>query len=508
MKIWNRKRLLGVLFVVIFMFGSLLAGCKSDSASNESGEGSGDEPLEISMILPLFEEVPDMNNNFWTEFQEKTNTKLNIEWVPSGDFETKFDLVLSSGSLPDVIWAPEVNAPNLIKAINNGAFWEVGQFLGDFSDYPNLRDNSSSIGWKVVNMDGKIYGIPRNRPSIDQGLKIRKDWLDKLGLPIPTTLDEYADALEAMVKEDPDGNGKDDTIGYVHSYGGTGIHNAFAAGFGAFDPVYDDEGGMIHFNLHPGFVRTVEYFRDLYERGALPKEFATISQTQTQELFESGRAASYIRNIWRAWSFEQSIKKVQPEAEVILADLEGPEGPAVQLEAGVYGALMLSKQMPEEKVKRILDYFEMTNTEEFFNLIFYGIEGVHHELDANGYRVMNEVGATEIGTSVQQPLPLYYNDWWKSVDKNAPEEYNEQVLKDTAHYAEIGKVNPFTYLNSDTWVDIWPRYQNEWESRVVETIVGDRSMAEFEKYIEELRNVPEIKQAFQEFAKAHENFQK
>ena len=91
-----------------------------------------------------------MNNEFWTEYEKRTNTKLDIEWVPSGDFDTKFDLVLSSGSLPDVMWAPSVNNNNLIKAVRNGAFWEVGKILGDMSDYPNLRDHSPPNAWHYV----------------------------------------------------------------------------------------------------------------------------------------------------------------------------------------------------------------------------------------------------------------------------------------------------------------------------------------------------------------------
>ncbi|MDQ0253316.1 putative aldouronate transport system substrate-binding protein [Evansella vedderi] len=515
------NKLLGLILAVVLIFGMLVAcsdetdgtadGGDTDTPSNNTESDSdneivNEEPLEISMILPLFEEVPDMNNEYWTEFQERTNTKLNIEWVPSGDFNTKFDLVLSSGALPDVLWAPNINSPSLLRAINNGAFWEIGQFLGDFSNYPNLKENASPNAWRMMNMNGEIYGIGRNRPSIDQGIKIRKDWLDNLGLPVPTTLEEYADALEAMVKQDPNGTGRNDTIGYVHSYGGTGIHDAFAVGFGAFDPAFDEDGGLIHFNMHPAYVETVGYFADLYARGILPQEFASISRTQTQELFESGQAASYIRNIWRAWMFEESIKRHTPEAEVIVIELEGPAGPAVMLESGVFGALMLSHELSEEKVLRILDYFEQTNSHEFFHDIFYGYEGIHHELDDNGYPVMTELGEVQIGSSVQQPLPLTYNDWWKIVDKNAPEEYNERMLADTEHYAEIGKVNPFSYLRSETWVDAWPRYQNEWETRVVEAIVGNITMDEFEEYIENLRNLPQFKESFQEFAEAYEAF--
>ncbi len=159
------------------------------------------------MLLSLFEEIPDMKNDFWVEFQKRTNTKLNIEWVPDGDYDTKLEFVLASGDLPDVVFARNYNSPTIQTAIKNGAFWELGQFLGDFSEYPNLRDYSAPLGFRYVTRNGEIYGIPRNRPVIDEALKIRKDWLDKLGMDIPQTMDEFAEYLVAAVTQDPDGNG-------------------------------------------------------------------------------------------------------------------------------------------------------------------------------------------------------------------------------------------------------------------------------------------------------------
>ena len=94
--------------------------------------------------------------------------------------------------------------------------------------------------------------------------------------------------------------------------------------------------------------------------------------------------------------FQESIRQQTPEAEVTIVELQGPAGPAVQLESGIYGAFMISAKL-DEKVKRILDYFEYTNTHEFFELIYYGVEGVHYEVDGNGNKVMTELGATELG---------------------------------------------------------------------------------------------------------------
>lgn len=511
------------VLLILILIAAIFAGCGTNetpkSVSPEETpkktettapvvEEKVKEPLDISFMLALFDQLPDMNNEIWTEFQKVTNTKLNIEWVPSGDYDTKLDLVLASGNLPDVIFSQQVNRPTILKAFDNGAFWDLAPFLGDFSEYPNLKNNSSPTAFKYVTKDGQIMGMPRNRPSIDQGLKLRKDWLDKLGLPIPTTMDEYADALIAMVKDDPDGNGKDDTFGYVHPTGsGTGIPGTFVAAFGGLEPHFtEDNTGLIHTNLTSSYADTVEWMRDLYARGGLPQEFATVKTTQAQEMFETGQAASYLRNIWRAWLFQTSIKKVQPDAEVIIISPKGPKGhSAVQFSLDTYGAEYISKKVPEEKVKQILDYWESTNTEDMFNMIFFGVEGIHYNV-VDGYKVMTTKGTEQIGTSIQQPLPLMYNDWWKSFDKNAPKEYNDRIWEQVKGFGEVGYLDPFSYLISDTWTANWSKYQSEWTSKTVEAIMGIVTMDEYRKYVAEINKKPEIIKAHQEFKAAYDAF--
>jgi putative aldouronate transport system substrate-binding protein len=510
-----------VFLIVLTLIGGALAGCSSgnsnsgsdttktntDSKSNNTGgDQKAEEPLEITMLLSLFEEVPDMNNAFWVEFQKRTNTKLNIEWVPDGDYDTKMELILASGDLPDVMFVRKVNSPTIQSAIANGAFWDMTGFIGDFSNYPNLKANSSPLAYNHLTQNGKIVGIPRNRPTVDQGIMIRTDWLDDLGMDIPQTMDEYGDYLVSAAKEDPDGNGANDTIGYVHP-GGTGIPTNIAAAFGALEPQYDSEGGLIHTNLSPGYTKTVEWMQDVYSRGGLAQEFATLKTTQAQELLESGKAASYQRNIWRAWSFEQNIKKVNPDAELQNIAPTGPDGhAAIRNSPGIFGALFISKKVEEDKVKAILDFFEATNTPEFFDFIFYGIEGVHHNV-VDGNKVMTEQGNVEVGTSAQQPIPLYFNNWWKAYDKAAPKAYNDAVWEQVNDWDQRGYFDPAEIIVSDVWTNTWPNYQNEWESKVVETIVGQMTIDEYKQYVDGLNNKPEFKQAYQEFKVYYDNFQ-
>ncbi|MBD2848550.1 extracellular solute-binding protein [Paenibacillus sp. IB182496] len=520
----GQKRLTWLLAAALALV--LAAGCAGNAnngaagnGGNDTGNGASDgtatggsgsnaeEPLEIQMFAGLYNEVPDMDNAFWTEWQARTNTKLNVEWVPSGDLDTKLDLLLASAELPEVLAAPNFRRPTLVNAIKSGAFWDLTPFLGDFSAYPNLRDNVVDNAYKYRTIDGKIYSLPGSRSPIDIGIKIRKDWLDKLNIPVPTTLDEYEAALKQLVEGDPDGNGQDDTLGLIG--GGVIVSDgdeSFAAGFGALDPAYNDEGGLIYTQLNPKYTEMIEWFRGLYADGVLSQEFSVMKRTQSEELYKTGRAASYARSIWWDKEWEDSNKKNgQPDAEIMNLTMEGPGGTAVALTTGGNGAFLISKKVPEEKVWRLLDYFEQSASQELTDLAYYGIEGVHHTVE-DDQKVLNEQGVLEINTTSKQVGVLASLKYGKVVSASGSKAYNEAKIAEVEHFDQVGTVNPFGYLMSDTWNNVWARYESEWKSMVTQAIVGQITIDEYKAFIAKINALPEAKQAYQEFAEGYAAF--
>lgn len=473
------------------------------AGSENTGAGEqNDEPLHIQMFAGLYNELPEMDNAFWSEWQKQTNTVLNMEWVPSGDLDTKMDLVLASGDLPEVLSSPNMRPP-LVNAIKNGAFWDLTPFLGDFSNYPNLRDNLAEDWQKYVSVDGKIYGLPRSRSRIDIGIKIRKDWLDQLGIPVPTTLDEYHEALKRIVEEDPAGT---NTLGLI----GHGVivddgDDAFSGAFGALDPYFNDEGGLIPKELTPMYGDMVEWFRGLYSDGILAKEFSVMKKTQAEELFKSGRAASYVRSVWWDKEYEDAISRTQPDPEIVNLALEGPGGVSVGLATGVSGGYFISKKVPEEKVLQLLDYFELSASEELTDLAYYGIEGVHHDV-VDGQKVLNELGQKEINTTAKGAGVLAYAKWGKVESASGSKEYNDAKKASVEHFDEIGMIEPKTGLHSDKWLREWAKYSNEWTTMVTRAIVGQITMDEYRSYVDRLVETPEMKAAFLELAEEYETF--
>lgn len=90
------------------------------------------------------------------------------------------------------------------NALKAGVFWEVSPYLDEF---PNLAAISQETRTSA-SIEGKLYGIPFQKAVARNGVVIRKDWLDKLGLAVPKTTDELMEVAKAFTEKDPDGNGK------------------------------------------------------------------------------------------------------------------------------------------------------------------------------------------------------------------------------------------------------------------------------------------------------------
>lgn len=88
-------------------------------------------------------------------------------------------------------------------------FWDLTDYL---DDYPLLKENVEPY-LNSMTYNGQIIGIPRRTMDRTGGLILREDWLEKLGLQVPRTLDDLYNVFKAFTYDDPDGDGVDDTIG-------------------------------------------------------------------------------------------------------------------------------------------------------------------------------------------------------------------------------------------------------------------------------------------------------
>lgn len=133
------------------------------------------------------------------------------------DHDTKIRLMLAGkNKLPDVMKASNVLANDLIMAKK---VMPLNDLIETYLS-PNLKalyEEYPGVLYPVTK-DGNIYGLP-NMYAMDEGtiMWVRQDWLDNLGLQAPTTIEEFEEVIRAFTEDDPDGNGKNDTLGLAVS---------------------------------------------------------------------------------------------------------------------------------------------------------------------------------------------------------------------------------------------------------------------------------------------------
>lgn len=185
------------------------------------------EPVELEVMIGAAGDVLDYDTNKYTlELERKGNVDLKFNLLPAGDSTTKINLTLSSGvDLPDVIISSMTDA-NVATYGDAGTIIPLNKYYENSSEYlvPQAKklveDGGIDIIKYITMSDGNIYSIPKYNESLinefSTVLWIYKPWLDKLGLEVPTTLDEFENALQAFKDNDMNGNGnKGDEIPMV-----------------------------------------------------------------------------------------------------------------------------------------------------------------------------------------------------------------------------------------------------------------------------------------------------
>lgn len=209
------KRLLSTI-AIVSLVGTLVAcTATKDTGKPSAGEDKPGNEKErkrftiTSIAGTWMSPIPSPDGEGVKKINEKFAIDFKPQFVPYDEYENKLPVVMAAGDLPDMIGMESVNA-NFVKWAKQGAFLPLNDYI---DKYETLKAVPKHV-WDAVTVDGKIYAIPQYFPA-KYGNKpiIRKDWLDNLGLKMPTNYEELKKVAIAFAKNDPDKNGKDDTYG-------------------------------------------------------------------------------------------------------------------------------------------------------------------------------------------------------------------------------------------------------------------------------------------------------
>lgn len=292
------------------------AGCEQSEV--------GDEPVATPRIHAMLNNVVqdwEGQDEFVRAFEEKTGARLEITQPPHQSYPERVLLQLASNSIPDVIevlpeYLPRLVEEGLVIALDE--FIAAGRHIGSVD--PLYLES-------VRHPSGHIYGIPA-RDGGGCVTYIRKDWLEAVGLPVPTSFDELEEVMRAFTTGDPNRSGRNDTYAYTDVAGGSqDWYNRLALGAGRVEIYYDyDSGRWIDGFTTPATREGLLRLKRWYDEGLVDPDIATNTTFTARTKFINGQVGifTYWANHWARNLQDRTAAADSPAAEILpLPPLEG-----------------------------------------------------------------------------------------------------------------------------------------------------------------------------------------
>ena len=285
------------------------------------------------------------------DWARETGVYFNWTTIPGEGAAEKINLMLSSGDeLPDVFWnLGDGKSGNVVcQYEDQDVFYPTNELIDSYM--PNLKkvlDDNPNYRAEITAPSGNIYGFPYIEEMLSCVLSpgpmvINKVWLDKLGLEVPETTEEFAECLKAFKEAgDLNENGKDDEVilatrfGSDDTFGSYDIFYRFTGAFGCADSYCGGNAYAEHLRLiddkvtftamNKAFYDTAAYFHDLQEEGLI-----------WSGSFEADESAAYYNTLLKGdeavigafgiWDMAQVASEEVRKQYVGVPRLQGPGG--------------------------------------------------------------------------------------------------------------------------------------------------------------------------------------
>lgn len=349
--------------------------------------------------------------------REKLGIDLRLTALPASneaDQAVKLQAAAAANNLPDLSM---ISRDPWKKMVDQGLIVSVDDMYPLMPRRTSIQYDADSIAYTTIN--GKSYGLASpGAVSKNEGLVIRKDWLDKLGLDIPVTTDDLLDVMRAFTYQDPDGNGKNDTWGYgafieVKNYEG-GFGRRLQPLYGAFgiDGTWNMTKENFGLNLRsPKHYDFMVYMKTMVDERLIDPNWMSYKKDDFRAAWKQGKFG-IMREQNGAVAAEANFtvfNKNFPDGKWIVID--PPVGPYGDSSVGVninaYRMYAVSQKAADAgKKEAIARLLEWMSSEEGYYLLGWGQEGINYTLDENGTPIDENLPNPKKGFLSPEGLPL------------------------------------------------------------------------------------------------------
>lgn len=538
------KKIMKFLVVLGLLSTTVLSGCSEKGNTNNTTKETNDVKATSNInppgTFPIVKEkvtlkvmagqrpfVEDYTTNWFTKwFEEKTNVHIEWETAPEGDQATqKLNLTLASGTYPDVFMNLPITNEMIELYGGQGVFLPIDEYYEENTvELKKIFEKNPAAKEIITSNDGHIYSFPEVNEcfhcTYQAKLWIYQPWLDKLGLEMPTTTDEFYNVLKAFKTQDPNGNGKADEIPLAGSPSGwnTDITQFIMNSFAYYDTVNGETSKYLFMNNgqvdavfnKPEYKEGLAYLSKLYNEGLIAPTSFTMDNNQLTQLGENKNDV-ILGSAGGGGPFFVSIDSETKRWKdyVTVPPLKGPGGDAfvdtVNNPGVSPGKLVINANSElKEVAMRWADAFY--NEEVMYNQLFGEPNVDWKKADASLKGVNGEQAAYE----VISPVSIMQNKGWDQAApsfrdaafrlsegvKNPEDSLEVKLYNETLKYQDFRKddviVPPLVLSDeqSSEILDMRKSIMDYVKEMQVRFITGDQSVdKDWDSYIAELDNM-------------------
>jgi len=363
-----------------------------------------DPPIEVTTVRYTdssfrFPEGDSIDSNVWTRaYESELGIKVKNLWVVNGEqYNQKVNLSIASKELPDMFM---VDAKQFRELAEAGQLEDLTTVVEQYgSELTKEMIERGANAKSAATYDGKLLAIP---PAEDYYggaplLWVRTDWLEKLKLPEPKTMDDLLKISEAFTNGDPDGDGQKNTYGLAASkdlIGGYPDLSGFMNGYHAYMNIWikDESGQLVNGSVQPEMKTALGKLQEMYKAGQIDKEFGVKDGGKAAELQAAGKVGMNFGAMWNPlWPLQDSANN-DPNAEWGAYPIPSADGTPASAQSKVdFNSFWVVKKgaaHPEAIVKLFNLYNEKIVSENADPANFHSADGFEffkYALMSNGF---------------------------------------------------------------------------------------------------------------------------
>jgi putative aldouronate transport system substrate-binding protein len=446
--------------------------------------------LWTDFLPPLFAAMNGMeDNSVYIELEKRTGLKLDITSVAITEASTNASLVIASGEFPD-FWYSFVNyySGTIDSAVEDEIILNLADYKEYMPNYFSLIDENENLRKETYTDSGimsQTYGVFAD-PRSTQGLGIRQDWLDELGLDAPVTYDDYYNVLTAFK----------DNYGASYWMNSDG-EQYFIAGYDISSTYFVKDGQVYFGAVTDEYKDYLTMMNQWYSEGLIWKDFATYSDSIDEAAIGKGdyglfdlSLSKYANIVSNATDDNFALSAVTPAVNNAGDILHVGQQSS---DIGNKG-LSLTTHCPEEYIEIACQWLDYWYTPDGSQLANYGVEGEAYNLvdgevvytdlmlnnpDLNFTWAMNKY-AMGSGSFIMDGDRIYsdYNDdQWAMMDV-----FNSD-------YTDFAYSMPTVSLTTEESEAYTPLY-NDIDTYISETFLlfinGSKPLDEFDEFVDKI----------------------